>query len=93
MANVKTWPREGDRLVHRFRKKEGEVVAEVLSVDRKTGKVAVRVGKKTYPSLSAAASAVTGRATNGWVFWGLKKQEFKSRTGGRSSGKRPLGSE
>lgn len=49
MANEKQWPRPGDLLVHRFRKKEGEVVATVISVDRKTGKVAVRVGKKTIP--------------------------------------------
>lgn len=77
MANEKECPRPGDRLVHRFRKKAGEVVAEVLAVDRKTGKVTVRVGGTMYVSLSAAGQAIAGHPTSGLVFWGLKKQRGK----------------
>ena len=73
MASEKKLPRPGDRLVHRFQKKPGGVTAEVVSVDPATGKVAVRVCGSTYPSLSAAARAITGHRTNGWIFWGLKK--------------------
>ena len=69
----KKWPDVGDNLTHRFRKKSGEVVAEVVSVDRGKGVVSVRIGKKTYPSLSSAARAVSGFRSNGWIYWGLKK--------------------
>lgn len=75
MVSDKDWPTVGQTLVHRFRKGEGEVTAEVVEVDRQKGKVAVRVRGKVYPSLSSAAAAITGRAANGWVFWGLKKQK------------------
>ena len=74
MALHKKLPQPGDRLVHRFRKKPGEVVAEVISVDPSTEKVIVKVGDITYPSLSAASQAFSGHPTNGWIFWGLKKQ-------------------
>jgi len=30
---------------------------------------AVRYGDQLFASLSAAAKAVTGHSTNGWVFW------------------------
>ena len=73
MTDEKTWPKPGDRLTHRFRKRQGQVEAEVVSVDRTTGRVAVKVGDTTYRSLSTAAAALTGHATNGWIFWGLKK--------------------
>jgi len=43
--------------------------AEIVEAkDRSAGR-AVRYGDQLFPSLSAAASAVTGHATNGWVFW------------------------
>ena len=77
MMSEKKLPKPGQRLVHRLRKRDGEVVAEVISVNKKTGKVAVRVGDITYPSLSAAGHAIAGHPTNGWVFWGLKKQVSK----------------
>jgi hypothetical protein len=48
-------------------------------VDRDTGRVAVKVGDTTYRSLSGAASAITGHATNGWIFWGLKKMVWRPR--------------
>lgn len=70
----KTWPHVGDRLVHRFRKKPGEVIAEVIAVEKKTGRVALRIGNKVFQSLSTAAEAVSGSVTNGWIYWGLKKQ-------------------
>jgi len=71
----KRWPKAGEKLVHKFRKKSGEVVAEIVSVDRKTGSVKVRIGKEVFPSLSSAAQAVSGASSNGWVYWGLKKQK------------------
>lgn len=74
MEQRKRMPRPGDRLVHGFRKRGGQVVAEVVSVDERTGRVTVRIGDKLYPSLSAAALAVSGRPSIGWVYWGLKKQ-------------------
>ncbi|RLC91082.1 MAG: hypothetical protein DRI39_10795 [Chloroflexi bacterium] len=75
MTNGKRWPKPGDRLVHTFRKRPGEVVAEVAAADSRSGRVAVRVEGKEYPTLSAAAAEIAGHATNGWVFWGLKQQE------------------
>ena len=74
MPSEKQWPAPGDRLVHKFRLRPGEVAAEVLSVDRRTGRVGVRVRSVDYASLSGAAQAVSGHPTNGWVYWGLKKQ-------------------
>ena len=74
-------PEVGEVLVHRFRRREGEVRATVLSVDRATRSVTVRMNSVDYPSLSAAAKAAGGGTSqNGWVYWGLKKQT--SRRGG-----------
>ena len=70
----KRWPNVGEKLVHKFRKRSGEVVAEVVSVDRKAGSVKVRIGKEVFPSLSSAAHAVSGASSNGWIYWGLKDQ-------------------
>ena len=67
-------PAVGEVLTHKFRKRAGEVRAEVIGVDETTGWVAVRVNGKDYASLSGAAKAVSGTAQNGWVYWGLKKQ-------------------
>ena len=53
----KKWPRVGDRLVHRFREERGEVMAEVIATDHKTGRIALQIGKRQYESLSAAAQA------------------------------------
>ena len=75
----KRWPRLGDRLVHKFRQRPGEVVAVVLSVDREKGKVAVQIEDEVYSSLSAAAKSVAGYEANGWVYWGLKTQGFRLR--------------
>ena len=40
----------------------------VEAKDRPAGR-AVKYGDQLFPSLSAAAKAVTGHPTNGWVFW------------------------
>lgn len=40
----------------------------VEAKDRPPGR-AVKYGDQLFGSLSAAARAVTGHATNGWVFW------------------------
>ena len=73
-------PAVGEVLVHRFRGRPGEVHAIVVSVNQEPPSVAVRVEGKEYPSLSAAASAISGTNQNGWTYWGLKKQKsFPSR--------------
>ena len=74
-------PAVGDVLTHKFRKRVGEVRAEVIGVDETTGRVAVRVNGKDYASLSAAANAVAGTTQNGWIYWGLKKQTPYRRRG------------
>lgn len=65
-------PKVGEVLIHRFRKRDGEAKATVLSVNQETQSVTVRVNGKVYNSLSGSASAVAGVASNGWIFWGLK---------------------
>ena len=77
MASDKKLPQPGDRLTHHFRKKQGEVTAEVISVDPKSRKIVVKVDDTTYSSLSAAGQAVSGHPTNGWIFWGLKKMTWR----------------
>ncbi len=73
-------PDVGEVLVHRFRRREGEVRAEVTAVDRESRTVRVRMDGREYASLSAAAKAAGGGASqNGWVYWGLKKQTPKAR--------------
>ena len=76
---TRRWPLVGDRLVHKFRGRPGEVVAEVVSVDQKKGTVAVQIGGEAYTSLSAAAKSVSGYETNGWQYWGLKPQASRAR--------------
>lgn len=62
-------PKEGKKLVARHK---GIVVeATIVKVRSEVGRVAVEIAGVTYPTLSAAAKAVTGKETNGWVFWGL----------------------
>lgn len=86
MSHRKNWPKVGQELVHKFRAKRGQVTARVLKSDEAAGKVTVRVGKKTYSSLSAAAKGCSGYIDNGWTYWGLKKQRaYKRRE--RSSGR------
>ena len=72
-------PEVGEVLVHRFRMRQGEVRAEVVSVDKASRSVTVRMDGKEYPSLSAAARSVAGTSQNGWIYWGLKKQVSRSR--------------
>lgn len=79
MKLKRTLPKIGDQLVHKFRKKPGSVVAKVISVDAESGEVSVQIEGKTYASLSAAAQAISGHASNGWTYWGLEKQRPKSR--------------
>lgn len=81
MPDTKTIPQPGDLLVHRL--KGQDVVAKVISVDQHTGKIKVIVNDTTYSSLSAAGEAVAGHSTNGWIFWGLKKQISKQNTGSK----------
>ena len=64
-------PDVGEVLVHGFRRREGEVRAEVTAVDREGRPVRVLMDGREYASLSVA---VGGTSQNGWVYWGLKKQ-------------------
>ena len=73
-------PEVGEVLVHRFRRQVGEVRATVVRASENPRSIAVAVDGKEYPSLSAAASAISGFKQNGWVFWGLKKQTTGSRS-------------
>jgi hypothetical protein len=66
-------PDTGDVLVGRYKGKT--VKGVVVSVSPETSKVAVRIGKETFPSLSSAAKSITGNCVNGWVFWGLESKE------------------
>ena len=75
MSQDKHWPNIGDRLVHHFRKKSGSIEATVTNVDRTNGTIEVSVNGETFRTLSAAALSVSGHPTNGWVYWGLKKQK------------------
>ena len=72
-------PEVGEVLIHRFRRRDGEVRAEVIYVDRERRIVRVRMDGKEYGSLSGAAKAAAGTSQNGWIYWGLKKQMAKSR--------------
>ena len=72
-------PDVGEVLIHRFRRRPGEVRARVVSVDAERKIVQVKIGDKLYASLSSAASAVAGTRQNGWIYWGLKKQTAKGR--------------
>ncbi len=77
MSLEKMWPQPGQKLMHYSRNRKRNVVAEVVEVDRKNEMVSVRVGKKVYPSLSAAARSITKKPVNGWIYWGLRKQQVK----------------
>jgi len=48
--------------------------ATVVGVNKVLGTVKVQIGDTQYETLTAAAVAVSGYMTNGWVYWGLKKQ-------------------
>jgi hypothetical protein len=43
--------------------------AVIVEAKDRPGGRAVKYGDQVFPSLSAAAQAVTGHPTNGWVFW------------------------
>ena len=75
-------PEVGEILVHRFRRRPGEIRAVVVSINKDPIEVTVQVEGKEYPSLSAAASAISESNQNGWVFWGLKKQQVGRRPRG-----------
>lgn len=80
MSNEKLFPKIGDKLIHKFRKKPGSVTAEVISIDTERGDVSVKIGREVFPSLSSAAQSISGHSSNGWTYWGLKKQTPKKRT-------------
>ena len=68
-------------LVHRFRRRDGEVRTEVVYVDRERRIVRVRMDGREYGSLSGAAKVAAGTSQNGWIYWGLKKQAAHGRDG------------
>ncbi len=80
MSEEKLLPKIGDKLIHKFRKRPGFVTAEVISVDVERGDVSVKINGEIFPSLSSAAQSISGHSSNGWTYWGLKKQIPKKRT-------------
>jgi hypothetical protein len=60
-------PPVGTILTARHRAQPHTVVI-VEAKDRPAGR-AVKYGDQLFASLSAAAKAVTGHSTNGWLFW------------------------
>ena len=60
-------PPVGSMLAARYRGQNHTAVI-VEAKDRPVGR-AVKYGDQLFASLSAAAKAVTGHSTNGWVFW------------------------
>jgi len=79
MNDKKLFPKIGDKLIHKFRKRPGSVTAEVISIDMERGDVSVKIGRDVFPSLSSAAQSIAGHSSNGWTYWGLKKQKPKRR--------------
>ena len=47
----------------------------LMKVVHKKGVVGYFVGKHRYNSPSAAAKAITATEVNGWVFWGMDRQD------------------
>ena len=45
--------------------------AVIVEAKERPGGRAVKYGDQLFPSLSAAAKAVTGHSANGWLFWRL----------------------
>lgn len=62
-------PAVGTKLTRKYHDKV--IDAEVCEVDGHSGRVSLRIGSTVYPSLSAAAKAITGQESNGWKFWKL----------------------
>ena len=79
MASEYRLPSLGERLIHRYRTRPGQIEAQVVSVSERPRRVSVSVEGSLYPSLSAAAKAVSGQSVNGWIFWGLKRYNPKPR--------------
>lgn len=73
------FPAPGDVLTHRFREGKRAIRAKVVEVDYKAGEVAVEIRGKRYPSLSAAATHLSGHPANGWIWWGLQKTNTEKR--------------
>ena len=76
------WPTRGQVLTHHLKKNNSEITATVVEVDKSLGRIRVEVNGTIYKSLSAAAIAVSGHASNGWIFWGLKKQPYRRKNVG-----------
>jgi Restriction Enzyme Adenine Methylase Associated/Protein of unknown function (DUF2924) len=58
----------GDELYHPKRRQTGGGEVGARIVER-----GVDVDGRVYPSLSTAAKAITGTATNGWTYWRLRR--------------------
>ncbi len=49
MDQAKRWPKVGDKLTQTYRKKVGQAEAEVISVDKKSGAISLRIGNRSTP--------------------------------------------
>ena len=63
-------PNVGIELIASFK---GKMYRAVIIKDKaaRRGK-AIRIGVINYPSMTAAAMAITNNPTNGWLFWKVK---------------------
>ena len=66
-------PAPGTTLTGRF--KGQTYSATIVEAEASPTGKAVEYGGKRYPSLSAAAKAVTGHSINGWLFWQAGEQQ------------------
>ena len=73
-----TTKRQGKKIVRQLppvgttltgRSKGQTHTAVIVEAQDRPGGRAVKYGDQLFPSLSAAAKAVTGHPTNGWLFW------------------------
>ena len=66
-AIARQLPPEGTTLTATYK---GEAyTATIVEAKDRPAERAVKHGDRLFASLSAAAKAVTGHSTNGWVFW------------------------
>ena len=71
-AIFKELPPIGTKLVHYFYKKVTKNAQIVKDKSFKSGKAIAYNGKR-YTTLTECAVAITGKSTNGWIYWRTKK--------------------
>jgi hypothetical protein len=67
-------PEPGSVYRHTFKGQE-----HVMTVVKEAGEIRFLVSGRSYPSPSGAAVAITGKPTNGWLFWNIVKAPADTR--------------